>query len=101
MTIEKINTTRDEQVLLQAYFFNKNCSIDFYNQDNYPTERTRNALVSLIEKGVLSYKRNKKHEVFNAEKGMKEVEHGEKVTEKDSFSMMEPAAGRKFVPVFN
>lgn len=78
-----IQTSRNQQILLQAYFFNKGCSITMHNIEKRMTMPAKQALKDLVDKKALSYERVGKAETFMALLGRKDVEHGKLLTEED------------------
>lgn len=94
-----IKTTRHQQFMLQAYFFNKGCEITMYNLEKCMTAPAREALADLVDKKVLSYRRDGKTEVFVALQGRRDVEHGERFTEADGEFQM-TSADIEYTPLF-
>jgi hypothetical protein len=97
--IVKIKTTRDEQILLQAYFANVGSTVTLHNQETYLTERGLTALRGLIDKGVLTYERNDKQESMEVVKNGKQVDKGERFTREEDFDFLSKINNREYIPI--
>ena len=86
-----METTRDQQVLLQAYFGNKGSSIELYNEKNHLTNRSRAALIGLINSGAIFYTRDNKYEKMEMSVKRSDIDYGERMLESDDFTFLEPA----------
>lgn len=75
-----ISTSRHQQILLQAYLFNKGCSMDIHNVNTRLTDNAKTALKDLVDKKAVSYQRTGKLEVFTSLLSRKDVDFGPALT---------------------
>jgi hypothetical protein len=95
-----IKTSRHQQILFQAYLFNKGCSIVIHNVKTFLTNDAKEALKDLVNKKAVSYQREGKSEVFTALFSRKDVDFGTPLTP-DEPELQVTSAECTYTPIFD